>query len=435
MISISGYPTEDYKSKAQNVRPLGLGIMGLADMLCLMNIPYDSVDAYELCEEITKTLTHTAILASINLGKEYGSFPDFEENKEAMIKLCNKFDVDSELVTHLRNCNWTTIAPTGSTSISCDCSPGMEPLFGITYTKNIADSDVKWTFVNPIFERLYSEKSWYKNAVSEISKNNGSCQGIECVPLEVSRVWRTAHDIHWKERIEMQAYLQRGISNAISSTINLPKSSTVEDIRNIYMEAWKKGLKGITFYRDGSLDDQPVEFEKEEEKKIPAILKEEYERPRILNGKSYLVVTGHGKIYFTINTNEDGEVVEVFTNGGKGGGVSAASLEAIARLTSLSLQNGVSIEAIAHSLLGISDGRIVWDRLDDTDAKAVRINSIPDAVAQVLYRFYVSEEKIIPIEAICKEKKAIELTCPDCGGYASMKEGCMYCPSCGSMCG
>ena len=432
MISISGYPTEDYRKKAQNTRPLGLGIMGLADMLCKLNIPYNSKEAYELCGRITMTMTYVAIQTSIEMGKTYGSFADFENNKEEMIKVAQRFGISKGDITHLRNCNWTTIAPTGSTSISCDCSPGMEPLFGITYTKNISDSGEKWTFVNPIFEQKYKNESWYDEAIEKITKNHGSCRGIACVPEEVQRVWVVAHDIHWKDRIEMQAYLQKGISNSISSTINLPKTATVEDIRSLYMEAWKKGLKGITFYRDGALASQPVQFQKEEVKDVSQC------RPKIRAGFTHEVITGHGKIYVTVNKDESGRILEIFTNGGKNGGVSAANLEAIARLASLALQKGVGVDAIAHTLLGISDGTAAWDKLSVKDTRPVQIVSIPDAIGQVLYRFYVKEDKVTEVEKVANEpdscEQPAELRCPDCGGFATMQEGCIYCVHCGSRC-
>jgi len=435
MISISGYPTMDYDDMARQTRPLGLGIMGLADMLCSLDIPYDSQEAYSLCNKITYTLTKTAIETSIKLGGEYGSFPSLEDNIGDMVKLCAKFGVTIDKDTSLRNSNWTTIAPTGSISISCDCSPGMEPLFGITYTKNLADSNEKWIFVNPVFEEKYKNESWYKEAIEEIELSHGSCQGIACVPKDVQRVWRVAHDIHWKDRIEMQAALQRNISNAISSTLNMPRDATVDEIKAIYTLAWEKGLKGITVYRDGSLDSQPVEFSKnpEKAKAIEECKPKEFTRSKVLNGKSYCVVTGHGKIYLSINTDADGNVAELFVNGAKGGGVSSSMMEAIGRLSSLALQKGVHIEAVAKSLLGISDGRMVWDRLSEDDIKSTRINSVPDAVAQVLHRFYVNNKddtiSIAPTESVS------DLRCPECGGPAVFKEGCIFCPSCGSKCG
>lgn len=432
MIEVSGYPTSDYDRVAKATRPLGLGIMGLADTLCLLGIPYDSQKAFDFAEKIAKTMTKTAIETSIELGERFRSFPSLEKNREGMTKLCSKFGVELGENTPLRNSNWTTIAPTGTISISCDCSPGMEPLFGITYTKNVADTNEKWIFVNPIFESKYKNENWYAEAIEKINKNSGSCQGIDCVPKEVQKVWKTAHDIHWKDRIEMQSSLQVcGISSGISSTVNLPKSATVEEIKEIYMLAWEKGLKGITVYRDGCLDNQPVEFSKEckSTEVVP-------ERKKVRSGKTYEVTTGHGKVYITINQDSQGKVLEIFTNGGKHGGVSASNLEAIARLASLALQQGVSVDKIAHTLMGISDGTVVWDKLDETDKKSTQIISIPDAIAQVLHRFYVKSDGVSEIETIKQEddnKKGLK--CPECGGPAVLSEGCVLCPLCGSKCG
>ena len=437
MIDKSGYPTEDYARMAKNTRPIGLGIMGMADMLCILDIPYDSKEAYDLCGHITLLMTQVAIVTSMELGKLFGSFPDLDENFVGMGKVCDNFGVDFSLINSpLRNSNWTTIAPTGTISISADCSPGMEPLFGICYTKNIADSDEKWIFVNPIFKRQYNGESWYAEAIVQIADNHGSCKGIACVPNDVQKVWVTAHDIHWKDRIEMQAHLQCGISNAISSTINLTREATVDDIKSIYTLAHAKGLKGITVYRDGSLDDQPVEFSKD--KAVAKEIKEEvaYVRPKIRAGVTYEVATAHGNVFITVNRDDENNVFEVFNVGAKGGNVNSANLEAIGRLISLALQKCVSIADISDALINIGDGRVSWDRLHPDDKKSVPILSIPDAIGQVLHKFYVSTEEVAPVEAIATDVTGVaELRCPECGGFATFKEGCLYCPACGSKCG
>jgi len=305
----------------------------------------------------------------------------------------------------------------------------MEPLFGITYTKNIADSNEEWVFVNPIFEKLYGHDNWYEEAIERIELNHGSCQGINCVPTEVQNVWKVAHDISWKDRIEMQAHLQMGISNAISSTINLPRSATVDEIKEMYTLAWSKGLKGITVYRDQSLNDQPVEFE-QKKGKIDLVCNG---RPKIRDGRTYEVATGHGNVFITVNKDANGKVFEIFNVGGKGGGVSAANLEAIGRLVSIALQKGVSPKHIASQLLNISDGHFTWDRLHPDDEKSVPILSIPDAIGKVLERFYV-KESVNCVEPVTKVDGE-ELVCPECNGPAIFKEGCLFCPSCGSKCG
>lgn len=429
MIDKSGYPTEDYERMAKATRPLGLGIMGMADMLCLLDIPYDSDEAFGLCGNICKAMNHMAIATSVKLAEKFGSFPAFENNREGMTKVCQGFGVELKENEGLRNSSWTTIAPTGTISISCDCSPGMEPLFGICYTKNVVDSNEKWTFVNPIFEKMYKNESWYQEAITLIAKNHGSCQEINCVPLEVQDVWKVAHDIKWEDRIEMQSHLQKNISNAISSTINLPKLTTVQEIKDIYTLAWVKGLKGITVYRDGSLDAQPIEFE-QKKKEIDIQCKG---RPKIRDGRTYEVATGHGNVFITVNKDPNGKVFEIFNVGGKGGGVSAANLEAIGRLVSMALQKGISPKHISSQLVNISDGHFTWDRLHPDDEKSVPILSIPDAIGKVLERFYV-KEPVNRIELVTKTGGE-ELVCPECNGPAIFKEGCLFCPSCGSHCG
>lgn len=442
MIEISGYPDEKYEKMAKTIRPLGLGIMGLADTLCLLDIPYNSQEAFEFGERIAKTLTKKAIETSIKLGEKYGSFPAFENNREGMTKLCKNFGVDLKPNDKLRNSNWTTIAPTGTTAISADCSPSMEPLFGITYKKNVSDTNEQWLFVNSIFEKKYKNENWYEEAIEKITSNSGSCYKIDCVPEEIQQVWKVAHDIHWKDRIEMQASLQKGISSAISSTVNLSKSATVDEIKEIYMLAWKKGLKGVTVYRDGCLDNQPVQFNSND-KKVEVGPKKR-KKPKIREGKTYTIETGHGSIHITVNQDEHGNFVDLFNNGGKGGSVNTAQLEAIGRLISLCMQADVSINDVAKQLAGISDNTIAWDKLHPNDKKSVPILSIPDAIGKLLYKFYTNSDNLIENknslatlqnENIESEDDHCSLVCPDCGNEARMEGGCLTCSFCGSKCG
>jgi ribonucleoside-diphosphate reductase alpha chain len=440
MIDISGYPTPEYEVMSKDTRHIGLGIMGLADVLCILGISYDSNEAYKFAETITRRMTKKSIETSIEIAREKGSFPSLENNREGMTKLCSKFGVMLGENTPLRNSNWTTIAPTGSISISCDCSPGMEPHFGICYTKNLKDTNEKWIFINPIFKKNYKNESWYEEAIKKIAENHGSCQEVDCVPENVKKIWKVAHDIHWKDRIAIQSSLQSGISSGISSTINLPSTATVDEIKAIYKMAWEEGLKGITVYRDGSLNSQPVEFKQGKQEKP-----KRKSRPQIRDAKVYTVETGHGSIHITITWNGDGEFIELFTAGGKGGGVNAAQLEAIGRLISLNLQANVEMADIAKQLAGISDNSVAWSKLHPDDKKTVPILSIPDAVGKLLYRFYVKDgcsvlptatsATISPDEIEEEAEEENTLICPECGGPASMKEGCLYCPECGSRCG
>ena len=390
-------------------------------------------------------MTITAIKTSIDLAKEKGPFPlwdESDENKNAIANVIKRLGIDDTYfdrfeVYGIRNSQWTTIAPTGTTSIACDCSQGMEPLFAICYDKIISDSDEVWTFVNPIFEKQFSKESWYPQVIKDISENHGSVYGLPgpALPKEV-QTFVCAHDIDWQDRIDIQAALQKGISNSISSTINLPHDATPTAIRNIYMAAWKKGLKGITVFRDGCLKSQPVQFGKkteESEQKIPVA---SINPPKIRTGYTHELNTGHGKVYFTVNCNEKGQPMEIFTNGGKNGSVNAANLEAMARLVSIALQEGVDPLRLAITIENINDGTVAWDKLSEEDERAMAICSIPDAMGKLLKRFYCkkdsppeNDENNTPAQAHMVRR------CEKCNSPTYMMEGCEFCPNCGSKCG
>ena len=433
-IDLSGFPTPDYEKMAKLTRPIGLGIMGFADALIIMGLKYGSDEAVEFSRTLSKALTHNAIMASAILAQEKGPFPLFEENRQAIATVASRHIDKAALITKIgtqgvRNSQWTTIAPTGTTSISCDCSQGMEPLFAICYDKHLSDSKEILTFVNPVFERRFGKCSWYPEVIKKIAANHGSLQGLGGLPDE-AYTFVCAHDIPWRERIEMQSALQTGISNSISSTVNLPNSATPEEIGEIYMTAWKKGLKGITVYRDGCLESQPVHFgttaSAEPTRPVPAA------RPKIRHGFTHEVNTGHGKIYLTINCNLEGQPMEIFTNGGKNGSVNAANLEAMARLVSIALQEGVPAERLARTIENINDGTVAWDRLDEKDEKPVCIISIPDAIGKVLNRFYCQSQQ----PALQTKSQANTVRrCEKCNSITYMMEGCEFCPNCGSKCG
>lgn len=457
-ITLSGYPTPKYKEMAKNTRPIGVGIMGLADLLIELGVPYDSPEACKIAEEIQATVNQSVIRASIELAEERGPYPLWEYGEPKALPVIHRFlrsnryrapGLEEALATYgVRNSSWTTIAPTGSVSISADCSSGMEPLFGICWDKILADGS-RMTFVHPIFEKRYKNEPWYQEAIEKIIENKGSCRGINCIPSLVRQVFQTAHDIGASARLEMQAALQRHVSNAISSTINLPAAATPHQIAEIYTQAWKHGLKGVTVYRDGCRDNQPVQFGKEKKSisgaevvATPPAPKTTPSRPKIRDGQTYEVMTGHGRIYLTVNRDQDGKVLEVFTNGGKNGSASAANLEALARVTSIALQGGVSVEQIVKTIENINDGSVSWERLGPSDDRPVCITSIPDALAKVLKRFYQKPNEA-PSQPQSDPQESPEipcqpspnLRCPDCGGQAYMKEGCLFCPGCGSKCG
>jgi ribonucleoside-diphosphate reductase alpha chain len=435
-IDAGGFPTPEYEKVAQDTRPIGTGLMGFADALALMGMAYDSDEAIAFGRDVARFMTSRAVYASAKIASEKGVFPLYEANASDVLAVARRFfDLEnseeesywaSVVKRGLRNSQWTTIAPTGTISLSCDCSQGMEPFFAVCYDKHLADTTETLTIVNQVFEQHYSAEPWYESAIRAVAKNHGSCQGLREVPKEIQPLFKCAHDIKWEKRIAMQAALQFGISSAISSTINLPKEAPPEAIYQIYMAAWRSRLKGVTVYRDGSRTDQPVSFGQAEKKKAD-------KRPKVRYGCTHEVNTGHGKVYLTINKDKDGNVLEVFTNGGKNGSVNSANLEAMARLVSIALQEGVPIKKLANTIANINDGTTMWERLDEDDEKPVCITSIPDALAKTLLRFYVVDGKGNGGNTPAWEAEHTR-RCPDCGAFMYMKEGCEFCPSCGSKC-
>jgi len=457
-IDKSGYPTPQYKKMAIASRPIGLGIMGFADALLLLGFSYGSEESIEFGKKLALGLTRSAIKASLQLAIEKGPFALWTSNKKSVVGVVSQYfdseDIDDAKTLAniksfgVRNSQWTTIAPTGSTSISCDCSQGMEPHFAICYAKLLSDSGETWNFAHPLFTEWYSDRIWYKEALPLITKNHGSCHGIELIPQDVRNLWACAHDISWEDRIKMQAALQIGISNSISSTINLPNEASAEEIGKIYMTAWKSGCKGLTVYRDRSLDAQPISFgdsndmslkEMQESQPIPPAFSREPKKIR--HGRTHEINTGHGKVYFTINMDEAGRPCELFTNGSKNGSVNAANLEAMGRLVSKALQNGTPIVELAKTLENINDGTNAWVYIDESDERPVRVISIPDAMGKVLKRFYCNATQEMgmenpEIQEVLENVYSDEEVAPciKCGSPLYHHDGCLFCPECGSQC-
>ena len=236
-------------------------------------------------------------------------------------------------------------------------------------------------------------------------------KGIRGIPEDVRKVFVTAHDMTYKARIDMQAEIQKYCSTAISSTVNLPKTTTKDEIADLYKYAWQKGLKGITIYRDGSKKFQPVTFECAEEKL------ELKELPSRLTAERFKIETGNGRMYVTVSDHK-GIPLEVFIYLGKSGQILNTFSEAIGRLISIALQSGVPVETVSKTLMGINSDKPTWFRIDDTDKKPTQILSIPDGIGQLLNRYYSGKR----YETDTGE------TCPKCGGNSYRPiEGCWTC--------
>jgi len=315
VIDANKYPLPQIEKNTKANRKIGLGVMGFADMLIKLDIPYNSKKGLNLAEKVMSFIQDESKKASQELARERGVFPNFKES------LWDKKNLK------VRNATTTTIAPTGSISMIADCSSGVEPLFSLIYHKEVLEGE-RLLYINSDFEKVAREKGFYsEELVKKIVENNGSCQKIPEVPEEVKKVFVTALDISYQDHIKMQAAFQKYTDNAVSKTINLPNHTTKNEIKDAFVLSYKLGCKGITVYRDKSREEQVIKAVKAEEKKILT----PRSRPRVTYGTTREVRTGCGDLYVTINEDEKGEPFEVFAQLGKSGGCAASQTEAIGR--------------------------------------------------------------------------------------------------------
>ena len=237
VITTSIYPLERVKTMVTATRKIGLGVMGWADMLAQLSIPYDSPEAIQLSNQVMELISITAKEVSNVLGEQMLPYP------------ANKSYIQC------RNATVTTIAPTGSISMIADCSSGIEPYFSLAYTKTVLDGE-EFKYINPYLQKVLTEKGLWNDKVEKTVLKTGSIQGIAEIPEDIRNVFKIAKEISPTTHIDMQAEFQKNVDNAVSKTINLPKSATVEEIEQIYLHAYETKCKGITVYRDGSRDVQ-----------------------------------------------------------------------------------------------------------------------------------------------------------------------------------
>ena len=248
VIDVNKYPLPQTEEITKANRRIGLGIMGFADTLVSLGIPYNSEEALKVAEKIIRFVDSESKNASQALAKQRGSFPNFKKSIWA-----SKFK-------SLRNCTTTTIAPTGTISIIAGCSSGIEPLFAVSYIRTVMDK-TEMVEVNPTFERLCKERGVYSEALMRLVARSGTIQHIKEIPDDMRRVFVTAHDMSAEDHIKMQAAFQKYVDNGVSKTVNIPYDATEEDVENIYVLCYKLGCKGITIYRDRSKAEQVLNVE------------------------------------------------------------------------------------------------------------------------------------------------------------------------------
>lgn len=433
VIDTTTYPSEKFRDRMLSERPIGLGLMGLSWLFYELEIEYGSAESLELFEEICKTLTKVAAETSIELANQSHCGITIPEKDNAhFIKRLKYFGIDNEHIemfknSGIRNSTWTSIAPTGSIALSADTSYAFEPEFALIWTKFIQDTNETLYFINPIFEKKCQEYGVQltDNIKHKIALNKGSCQGIDEIPINLQKIFIVAHDVGWRKKIDMQSKGQRYISLAISSTCNLPESATPIDVSEAYIYAWKKNLKGITVYRDGSLSFQPVEFggktsSESSENNLDSNSK--LERPSIRIGKTVELQTPHGKMYLIGNFNSTNKLIEVFINFGKQGQLSTLLSEALGRVISIALQNSVPLDRIVHTMKDCGGQGFFLKLNQGSEEKSEYVESIIDAIAIILNKYF----KENPTEFGDK--------CPECGEYSLIHSaGCRggTCTKCG----
>ena len=468
VIDANQYPLPQIDDLSKRIRRVGLGVMGWADMLVRLNEPYGSRRSIELGRELMRFVDEEAKAESERLAEQRGVFPEWERSIWGPDESCARNSKGERVrpLRRLRNCNLTTVAPTGTISIIAGCSSGIEPLFAVAFMRNQAGTLMP--DVNPDFVERAVAEGWYSETLMRRIADEGEIHFDE-VPAEVQEVFVTAHDVTPEQHIRMQAAFQAHTDSAISKTCNFPESATEGDVRAIYELAYELKCKGVTVYRDGSRDQQVLSTGRtakkvsaengvaaiteegrleqvdepglgdelaallerlrhaEEENqaldrenlKLGKVIEEKdrriaeleggymrqpavRQRPNELRGRTRKIESPLGSMYVTINEDEQGRPFEMFVALGKAGGPAMADAEAVGRLISLALRSGISLREVHKQLRGISSDRTVGYGPN-------KVLSSPDAIAQVIERYLEEKEGVqqsLPIQDVGTAKQA-----------------------------
>ena len=446
VIEVNQYPLPEIDQMTRSTRKIGLGVMGFADMLLYMGVPYNSDEGVELAREIMDTVNTIGHRASEELAEVRGPFPLFSES----------IYQDGR---PLRNATVTTIAPTGTLSIIAGVSSGVEPVFAYAYIRNVMDN-THLIETNQILKDKLVEAGIYSEELMKQIVEQGSLAHVDGIPEEIKRVFVCAHDVSPIWHVKMQAAFQEYTDNAVSKTVNFPNSATREEVAEVYRLAYTLGCKGTTIYRDGSRNEQVLNIGKVNDGKEEApagrvceecqIPQAEYghilprPRPAVTSGFTEKVRIGCGNLYITVNYDENG-ICEVFTNTGRAGGCPSQS-EATARLVSVGIRSGMDPKEIIQQLKGIRCPSCLRQ-------PGVPVTSCPDAIAKALEKVLkvskgTHEPAPAPISAATKAAAPIPRPgmtpaeaklakfCPECGAKLEHEGGCVTCRDCGySKCG
>jgi ribonucleoside-diphosphate reductase alpha chain len=459
VIDANKYAVEAIEEMTHATRKLGLGVMGFADMLVQLGIPYDTEEAVELGRKLMAFIRDNADAESMAMAEERGPFPAWHDSEAA--KRGDK---------PYRNACRLTVAPTGTISMIAGASSGIEPIFALAFRKqNILEGKTLY-YVDKNFERISKERGFYSEDLLEHLSDGGSLQDRDDVPDDVKRLFHVASDISPRDHVLMQAAFQESTDAGISKTVNFPNEATVEDVEDAYLLAWETHCKGITVYRAGSREKEVLTSGTNDRAQTEATTENvgipQYitpaERPAMLNGITRRVRTGRGNLFVTVNMAADNRPFEVFATHGKAGGNDAAMAEAVSRMASLALRSGIDPVDVSEQLRGITDVP-AWD-------EGEMIRSVPDAIASVLDRI-TAEAAMLPTQDELSESESSQAKmfnpptprelgmptaqavpmmgqvdkqkvqvpvgaatgelCPECSSTVAHVEGCLKCFSCG----
>ena len=494
IIDVNKYPLPEIDALSKRIRRIGFGVMGFADALVKLGIPYNTDAGVEFGRKLQEFVDVESKRESERLANERGPFPEWARSIWGPDETCARDENGNRIrpMQMLRNCNVNTIAPTGTISIIAGCSSGIEPLFAVAFMRNQAG--VMMPDVNEDFVAIAKSEGWYSDELMEKIAKQGHIHFDE-VPEKWQRVFVTAHDITPEWHVRMQAAFQEHCDSAISKTTNFPHTATIEDVRAIYELAYDLKCKGVTVYRDGSRDNQVlstgmtekakaerdgtdvrgevgdlkgtiVELEAEIAKLRKDLFDAEAEtlqrrqkraRPDTLRGTTSRLETPLGTMFVNITEDDRGQPFEVFINLGKAGGAAMADVEAIGRLISLALRSGISIQSIHRQLRGIASDRAIG-------LGPNKVLSVPDAIGIALESWLRQkqgvQQELLRSEAAnapapapapvshtggtqgqyefesVNRDQSFMATCPDCGSQLEQAEGCAKCHVCGfSECG
>ncbi|MGH7355088.1 MAG: vitamin B12-dependent ribonucleotide reductase [Candidatus Rokuibacteriota bacterium] len=425
VIEMNPYPLPQINETVKANRRIGLGIMGWADLLFILGIPYDSQEAIDLAERLMSFVKDKAHDQSAKLAEERGPFPNWSRSIYKTLQ-------------PMRNSTVTTIAPTGTISMIAGCSSGIEPIFALAFQHRVKQPEGErvLTFVNETFERLAKEQGFYSDALMQEVASRGMLHGIPGVPERAQQVFKTSHDVAFEWHVRHQAAFQRYTDNGVSKTINLPNSATEEDVAAAYQLAWDAGCLGITVFRDGCKGEQVLNVGIKEKAPAqlptagPVVIKP---RPHSLTGATYRMETPIGTAFITVNETPDGEPFEVFTQVGKGGSDTMAVAEALGRLISLVLRlpSRLSpqrrLEEVISQLSRIGGAQ-------PTGFGKAKVLSLPDALARTLAE-HIGQVKAngeAPPATGALDARRVGDLCKECGQATLVyEEGCKKCLSCG----